>query len=426
MAWNGWFALGGEEIINASRTEAYARAAKLSWFNAVYNSELASALLQSYVNPSADPAPWYDPSVPESKDFFGAYPLDITGIEDSTRTATVTESTVDGGNPGRLRHATRSVVFSVVLVAATKAAADYGMAWLKNVLLSANCNGYIGCTGEPLTYYSADPSIEQDCAGIEFVNNVEAYSRTLFRCQVNTGPTINAKSEMLDGGQAWTVGFTLVAGTPFEFEYERTVITGMFGPNPDPSGGGTYDTVGHSFAEVDCSPAAVAPIYDASCGSLVLPPTVPVVPLTCYTTLANWWRYQFTIPEAMLDRWKDAAIRLLLTTTDTEVRNVRVRFFADQDGALDPDVTPCAFCGDILVTYLPVQASLLLDGTVNEATVTNTAGSHRAENLLLGTTGGPFTWPLLSCGTGYVVTVDVPAQDSPVPQLALSIRTRAS
>src|SRR5262245_40253492 len=125
MAWDGFFSYAGQEVINASRTEAYTRNAGVGWLQGCSGTtDLGPMLGEQYTSPMIDPAPWADPDAPESYDFYGVYPLGVTGLEDSTRQAVVTESIGDGGVAGRIRHATRTVVFSVALVGGSDCACD--------------------------------------------------------------------------------------------------------------------------------------------------------------------------------------------------------------------------------------------------------------------------------------------------------------
>ena len=134
MAWNG-FTYGDMEVINASRTETYARNAAVGWFKPVYkNIALPLILGETYTSPLMDDAPWTDPDALASYDFYGVYPLDVTGIEDSTMTADVVESTREGGVVQKPRHATQDVVFSAALIGGSECAVEYGMRWLKAVL----------------------------------------------------------------------------------------------------------------------------------------------------------------------------------------------------------------------------------------------------------------------------------------------------
>lgn len=164
MAWIGYYTYGGVEIINASRTETYARNAGLGWFKPVIRNEALPLLLgQKYASPMQDPAPWVDTDDPASYDFYGFYPLNISGIEDSTATATVTESTLTGGVVGRSRRGTRPVVFSGLVVAASECGTEYGMRWLTSVLSGPPCGPSTpgACIGAELHFLSCEPALDE-------------------------------------------------------------------------------------------------------------------------------------------------------------------------------------------------------------------------------------------------------------------------
>lgn len=221
--WDGYFTLDGTEFINAQRTEAYA--ADESWFYAVYKPEHLNDLLgeADYTTPAVDGAPWYDPDVPESNDFYGVYPLEVTGLDDSSRSSTVAESTRDGGTPGRLRYGTKPVVFSVVLLARNEKGVTYGARWLERVLLGDLCgNPALDHTiGTDLTFLSSTPE-EGDTLSDQY--------RRLRRFTVNSGPTITGKRIVEScGGAVWMATFTGVAGDPYIYGETREVLNGYLG-----------------------------------------------------------------------------------------------------------------------------------------------------------------------------------------------------
>ena len=165
MAWSGYFMFGGTELINATRTEAYAKHYNVGWFRPIYNEVALSWLLGDprYTTPLQDDAPWTDPDNLDSYDFYGVYPLEITGIEDGTTDATVVESVIDGGYIGRTRKKTRTVVFSAVLTGASECAVEYGHRWLRSVLTGGPCynQAYGQCGGVDLCYLSCPPVITE-------------------------------------------------------------------------------------------------------------------------------------------------------------------------------------------------------------------------------------------------------------------------
>ena len=165
MAWSGYFMFGGTELMNATRTEAYAKHFNVGWFRPIYNEVALSWLLgeNRYTTPLQDDAPWTDPDNLDSYDFYGVYPLEVTGIEDGTTDATVVESVIDGGYIGRTRKKTRTVVFSAVLTGASECAVEYGHRWLRSVLTGGPCfnQAYGQCGGVDLCYLSCPPVISE-------------------------------------------------------------------------------------------------------------------------------------------------------------------------------------------------------------------------------------------------------------------------
>lgn len=176
MAHDGYFSFAGNEIVNAGRTTAYAKALTpmLQVDNCVGCDDLRLAVnlaipgnptrtgadieLQTrYTTPKADLAPWYDANDPDTEGFAGFLPLSVSGIVDSTREANVIEGTKDGGSIGRPRRKTKEVRMSGVLIAKSEPSLEAGMRWLKAALQGRNCNDVDGCDGYELRYFDACP-----------------------------------------------------------------------------------------------------------------------------------------------------------------------------------------------------------------------------------------------------------------------------
>ncbi len=441
MAWEGYFTYAGQEFINAQRTEAYAQHAGAGWLKGCFaTADLGPMLGESYRSPMLDPAPWTDPDAPESYGFFGVYPLGVTGLEDSTRVGEVTESTGDGGTVGRIRNATRAVVFNVALVGNSDCALDYGVRWLRRLTLGAACGVQAteACSGGDMCYLSCEPVLDWDHGGtaLDALGCLDPYERSLRRVVFNTGPTITSKQSTSDGGAVWTATMTAIAGNPWEFGAETPIVEG-FGQATDPyvcDPPGLVEMNGPIVDESACKPPSYFPVFDPSCPAFIPPPTPPTVPLGCYTPPANWKRRQFTIPEEFIPLWGEVVPKIEIhapaptSTKDTvSVRNLRLRFYADVDGDNDISDDPCSYCGDIVVSYIPPGETLVLDGSDQLVYVEAPGGQsrRRADSLVFSTDGTPFTWPVLSCGFGYVVTVDTP-QTSDLPSIDLSLYARAA
>ncbi|HEY5419334.1 MAG TPA: hypothetical protein VIL10_01250, partial [Marmoricola sp.] len=472
MAWDGWFSYAGNEIINAARTECYATGANLGWFIPVFkNDSLGPVLGDSYISPLVDEAPWSDPDFPESYGFYGVYPLEVTGIDDSSRSSTVTESIRDGGNPGRLRHGTKTMVFNTVLIGEDDAAVSYGLRWLKQALLSGPCGGAStqDCSGDDLCFLDSEPHVDVTGVQVTVVDGLLAppldiddgtpstggtgpdydggianddgvittdvdggtptsegtstpgvvivtdnspedclppLLRSLHKVVFNAGPTVTAKRTTSDGGAVWTVTFTAVAGEPWQYGAEVGVIEGFLDPAvtvpwvggvvPD---GGFLDLDGSIFDETACAEPVFSPIQDPLCPALIPPPLPPSVPLGCYDPPKNWRRRQITIPNTYIPLWGEVVPKFAIHARDTDVRNMRLRFYADVDGDGDISDDPCAFCGDIVVSYVPQGSSLIFDTSERQVYVLDASQRRRrADAVVFATDGTPFEWPVLTCG----------------------------
>jgi len=443
MAWNGWFEYDGNEVINVTRTETYAKNAGAGWFRPAFENDALPYMLGDglrYASALIDEAPWVDDNRPESIDFWGVYPLEITGLEDSTRGSTVVESLIDGGTPGRIRHATKTIVFNCVLIGANEAAVSYGVTWLRQALLGGACGTpvYAACNGADLCFLSSSPDMELPTdadayrPGFDPEECLLQYQRQFRKVIFNTGPTVTSKRETNDGGAVWTVTFSCVAGNPFEIGAEVPIIKGFLDPEvvipwangvePD---GGMIDLNGNIFEETDCATATYQPIYDPLYPAMVPPPEPPSVPLGNYSPPLNWQRRQFTIPKQFVPGWGEVVPKIDVHAIEDDARTLRLRFYADPFDVGDISDDPCAYCGDIVISYVPVDHTLTLDGSDQTVYITAPGGQRqRADSLVFKTNGTPFEWPALSCGFGYIVTVDLPqTQIPPVIDLSLFPRT---
>lgn len=435
MAWPGWFLFNGTEIINTTRTEAYTKHFNVRWFKPVYEVDDLAWLVgdPDYTSPLQDDAPWADPDKLDSYDFWGVYPLEVTGFEDSTVEAAVTESIIDGGYISKPRKKTRALVFSAVLVGASECAVEYGMRWLRTVLTTTPCFSadYGVCGGVDLCYLSCEPCIEEGCD----TSSEVCYSRIgrqMHDLTTTVGPSVVDKMTMTDGGCAWRVTWTMVAANPAEFGVEKPIVVGFLDPEievPYPGGvvpeGAHYDALGYVANDPLCPVAVYTPVYDPTCDLLAPPPDVPGVPPTCFAFPANYRRHTFVIPASDIPLWEQVVPIIKLTTGTVEARNIRLRFYADTFGTQNPDSDPCNYCGDIVFSYVPPSSTLVLDGADRDIYLDSVGiGRRRADALATDSSGRPMDWPELSCGFGYVVTIDMPQQQTAKPIVDLALVSR--
>jgi hypothetical protein len=168
VAYDGYLALDGHEIINSERFAAYSSSLvpMLSVRNCYPCSGLpnvinrpTSALTRAqilrasaYRTPLLDRPEWFDPEDPDSWGFVGFYPLSVSGLDDATVTTRVVESAVDGGYVDRPRAGTREIRVSGLLVGVDDRALAIGQRWLSRILRRGS-----SCEGGSLSYFSACP-----------------------------------------------------------------------------------------------------------------------------------------------------------------------------------------------------------------------------------------------------------------------------
>jgi hypothetical protein len=341
MAWNGYYEYDGTEIINGPRTEAYLVAAGKGWFIPTFEKpDFAAMLAQSaYTSPLTDGAPWIDPDLPESWEFYGYYPLNIDGAENSARTSSPVEFTIDGGTAGRLRHGTKSIVFNGLLMAGSERGAEYGMKWLRRVLLGGECSDRLTTEhslGLDLTFFAAEPEVDADPPTEAFLDGGDPYSgahtfvdpdiydvnqivplqsvlRHFKGVTINAGPTVTSRHTMSCGGAVWSAQFTAVVGNPYEFGTTRDILQGYLDPtvvDPWVPGApvGTHSTAPEPFAEVECGEDTWEPLFDPLYPALVVPPAPPSVPLGQFTPPSTWDRWKVGIPHHRGDQEPPAAV----------------------------------------------------------------------------------------------------------------------
>jgi hypothetical protein len=87
-----------------------------------------------YTTPLQDEPPWFDAANPDTWEFAGLLPLEVTGLDDSTRTVEVIPTLSGDGLPGRVNRTPRTVGVTALLVGKTTEAVYAGLAWLERVL----------------------------------------------------------------------------------------------------------------------------------------------------------------------------------------------------------------------------------------------------------------------------------------------------
>jgi hypothetical protein len=238
--YDGYLSLGGNEIVNNSRTRGIAQSAQpcpLHWLKGPICETMNGALLESgaYNYSTIDLAPWFDPDVPASRDFFGFFAYSITEALDSTRTATRAESVGDGGFIGRTRKGTKTMRVKGLLLGRGRSAVEYGQAWLSSVIDPGACGQHgVECGLTDLEWFvdcppqrgwvvvpSSDPEEEDTTrpqTDAEYAATVDGYRRYLHDVSCLSGPLITGT---LQSGDFFAYQVELVFGAERPWVYGK-------------------------------------------------------------------------------------------------------------------------------------------------------------------------------------------------------------
>ena len=165
MSYSGFLCFGGTEIVNNSRTVAYAQNGWAPKTTTIKNCntcgpEMAAALGQPgdiYSTPGTDKAPWWSTTEPHSNDFGGLLVLSVTGLGPGVTTREATERASGRGSFfGAGKQASPVIVVRGMLVGKTCCGATYGLRWLNQVLRSV-CDD--GCDGNDLQFLDCCPEL---------------------------------------------------------------------------------------------------------------------------------------------------------------------------------------------------------------------------------------------------------------------------
>lgn len=155
-------------------------------------------------------------------------------------------------------------------------------------------------------------------------------------------------------------------------------------------------------------------LIDPDCVQVPAPPRPPVVPNTCIDEVGMWRRVWKQVNATDVREWFDTIPTVTIRTGSQAERQVRIRYYANPFNRPLSALSQDDYCGEIIVSYLPPDSVLTLDGITEMSWASVSGGpSMPADHLLYGSNGMPAEWPVLECGIGYYITMDVPT-DNPV------------
>lgn len=231
------------------------------------------------------------------------------------------------------------------------------------------------------------------------------YDRTLHRVK----PTVNVheiRSYSLSVGAAREVDFVLTAEVAHVYATGSVLVW-----EGEPTDAGQ----GREIFDPPLNVPVVDVLRDPDLPVLAVPPKAPVVPDIAIQNIGHWKRYYVEIPAVEVSLWSDAVPTIkLISDPGVSFRQVRVRFHPNPFEWAITRVDPKSYCGEFLLSYLPANSTLVVDGVAEDAWVSVAGGQTlAARQLLYGTGGKPMEWPELTCGIGYVMTIDVPWVSTP-------------
>lgn len=217
---------------------------------------------------------------------------------------------------------------------------------------------------------------------------------TVIEAQIQTPVAIT------QGGGIQIDGYMIERGSVATEPFDET------SPNTEWSGTPNTSALLKDQDEVDIS-------ADPDCPTPPAPPGPPEIDDSCVEAPSTYTRTVVSILDNVVPRNLTAYPVITLAAGSTAIRQARIRFWENPNSLNIDQLDPCAYVGEIVVSYLAAGATMVIDGVLHEATVSLTGfDTQNANHVLYGPDGGPVEWPELSGGIPYLVTLEL---DSSAP-----------
>lgn len=395
--------------------------------------ELIGCDPEPYTTPTLDPAPWYDPSRPESADFAGFYPSTFEGMG-STYTRTTFKKSSGGSVLGRLIPQERILTWHGFLFGRTCCAVQYGLRWLTQQLAGSDC----GCENSELDLLVCCPDTVSGsipCSGLTptalplpcpvsgFGDTPDAF-RTLQDVGLLEGPTIISERKTGCGGGCggglncaeesciMEIEFSLVAGNPFLWGCPMLVCNDLQFPPPvtgcfdEATGCGDPDSGCIEWIELVPPATGCPPDPDETCpeppdctaDNVLCPaPVLPIFPTiedNCRCDPLDPVSVCCEVPVSTFGAFFDGVPYIEIFSGDKPMRAIHIRFFENPQELPCEDLDDCNVCDELVVRFIPANSTLVIDGTTRRVELI-CVGEQRvpADHLVT----SPFSWPTLRC-----------------------------
>lgn len=278
----------------------------------------------------------------------------------------------------------------------------------------------------PLGYYTAaPPNGTYDATADPVVDMLESVTQKYFRTVRNVttvaGPVVTDTFASTKAYMA-KVEFTMVAGVPWLYSDEIDVGTMDLSVAAQQFSLPTDDQFLMSDIIPQCERQDHAdPVIDPACAVIPEPPTVPAIMAVCGPTNATVTnRYAFRIPASAIPEWGDV-VPIIEYTPVSPTAQARILFYPTPvPGQMPADLDPCSLCAALTITYSDTNG-IVVNGAeetvyspMAEMGTDENGASYEtgryinrpAKHLITSEDFGPFEWPKLSCGIGYLMVVE--------------------
>lgn len=218
--YEGYLSFGGNEIVNNARTYGISHSARpcpMHWLKGDVCGTQNAALFEAapYTYDAIETAPWYDPDMPQSADFYGFFAYSITEAMDSTRIVSRTERVGNGTVNGRTRKSGKTMRVKGLLMGRGRLAIEYGQAWLSAAVDPGACGQHgTECGLTDLQWFADCPP---DRGQVDIYTEWAEAGRNLFR------NPIPGSTSAWSAASTWSQ--TLANGY---IRYERITLGGVY------------------------------------------------------------------------------------------------------------------------------------------------------------------------------------------------------
>lgn len=441
MAVEGWLCLGGTPITEVCRSQVYAQngfrphgvqinpcgccGTPAQWAAAMGDAP--------YTNPTADKAPWYDTSEPDSGDFGGFMVTSVSGLGAGPITRTLTQRANGRGSfIGPAVQSAPVIVVTGILFGKTCCSVDFGLRWLGTVL-QGSCGS--DCDGDTLSFLDCCPDFDACAAAVPVVPPFDCLTphlRFLEGVQLIQSPAVTARYGACCGNCEGTsymeVTFQLAADAPCVYRAPVQIVSGQtFEPDADPDG---CDVVWNLVGDGESCPddgdcVTVSDCLTDDCAGVPAPPKAPTPSNPCICLAFNTRRSVVEIPAGTIPEFTEGLPVATVYSGSKALRQVRVRFFVANQGQTIDEVDPCTSCGEVTLSFIPANSTFVFDGKTRKATITCPGSQPLDASQLMGSAGGrlPIEWPNLQCaGSRFLMSVEADAETvSPDSTVSLDI-----